>query len=157
MNGRQLMCVINCDPEMKQKVIGVFARDQLPGKSEDGPIGMIVNTDTRDKPGTHWLAIYLEKGVGEFFDSCGRAPDYYSFDFNFKFNDKRLQSSTSNVCGQYCLYYLMQRCRNVPMQDIVNSFSDNYAVNDDFVAEIIQNVFSCCFESIEGQACCAEQ
>ena len=42
--------------------IGTFSRDLLPN---DLPLmrkaGLIVNTDTHDLPGEHWIAIYLDK------------------------------------------------------------------------------------------------
>ena len=40
-------------------------------------IGMIINTDPRDRPGQHWTALYadLEKSQIYFFDSYGVQPD----------------------------------------------------------------------------------
>lgn len=70
MNTRQILDVINSDPVMRKIVIGVFARDQIPHKFHNFPCGFIVNTDTSDRPGKHWLAFYMEsKNNVEFFDS----------------------------------------------------------------------------------------
>jgi hypothetical protein len=56
---------------------GVFSRDTLPSK----PRLLICNTDPSDKPGQHWIAIYVDKNLrGEFFDSFGRHPTRISKD-----------------------------------------------------------------------------
>lgn len=53
-----------------------------------------------------------------------------------QYNDKRLQSKDSNACGYYCIYYLMNRCREVPMNEIIRSFSDDLNNNDAFVFDV---------------------
>jgi len=35
---------------------------------------LVCNTDTSDKPGRHWMAIYIEDGCGDLFDSFGHGP-----------------------------------------------------------------------------------
>ena len=49
----------------------VFARDKLPDlTSESRPWCLILNTDHKDQPGTHWLALYAPKaGPTELFAS----------------------------------------------------------------------------------------
>lgn len=46
------------------------------------------------------------------------------------------------VCGHYCLFYLMLRCRGMSMSDITKHFTVNYNVNDEF--EFINHRFSFC-------------
>ena len=36
---------------------------------------LVCNTDPSNRPGSHWIAIYVEDGRGEFFDSFGRRPN----------------------------------------------------------------------------------
>jgi len=157
MNTRQLECVINCDSVMKDKVIGVYARDQIPTRIESFPCGLIVNTDKSYLPGRHWLAFYFEsKDKVEFFDSYGHSPEYFNFTADV-YNNKRLQSSTSDVCGQYCLYFLLNRCRGLPMKAFVNQFGNNYQENDAFVNNFILQSFPYCFNSkCQRQNCCSE-
>jgi len=50
---------------------GVFSIDNLP----DDPHLLVCNTDPSYKPGRHWIAIYIEDGRGEFFDSFGHRPN----------------------------------------------------------------------------------
>jgi hypothetical protein len=44
------------------------------------------------------------------------------------YKDKRLQGYDSSVCGQYCVYYLLQRCRGMGMKFVVEPFTQNYGV-----------------------------
>ena len=53
--------------------LGVFARDELPDLTpEIRPWFLILNTDPKDQPGTHWLALYapIARNI-ELFDSFG--------------------------------------------------------------------------------------
>jgi len=50
---------------------GVFSIDNLP----DNPHILVCNTDTSDKPGRHWVPIYIDDGRGEVFDSFGHRPN----------------------------------------------------------------------------------
>jgi len=49
----------------------VFSIDNLP----DDPHLLVCNMDPSDKPGHHWVAIYIEDVRGEFFNSFGRQPN----------------------------------------------------------------------------------
>jgi len=54
--------------------IGVFPRDKLPLKLKR-PCGLVINTDSAQEPGEHWVAIYLlRNGKGEYFDPFGLPP-----------------------------------------------------------------------------------
>ena len=45
---------------MKNIVVGVYARDQIPKNMSNGPYGYIVNTHASDQRGTHWLAVFVD-------------------------------------------------------------------------------------------------
>ena len=147
----QSQCVIDCDHVMRHVVKGVFARDQLPTNIENYPYGFIVNTDTGNLPGRHWLAFYYtSEDISEFFDSYGHSPEHFPF-------ESSLQGRTSDVCGQYSLYYLLDRCRGVSMKTIVDQFGNNKEENDTFVHNFISNTFPYCFHyTCQYQACYAE-
>lgn len=118
--------------------LGVFAADQLPTlESVPRPSGLIVNSDPFSKPGTHWLAMYYgADGQDEFFDSYGKPPTAYHstwddhLNLGYRFNRTSLQSDTTSVCGHYCVYYLKQKRKGVPLETIVKSFSGPKRVND---------------------------
>jgi len=115
---------------------GVFSIDTLP----ENPRLLVCNTDPRDAPGRHWIAIYVdEDGCGEFFDSFGRRPNV---DFerymnrhcvSWNFNDKQLQSIVSKFCGHYCIYFCIRRSRGMDMRKIVRSFTSDTGFNDALV------------------------
>jgi len=112
---------------------GVFSIDNLP----DNPRLLVCNTDPSDKPGRHWIAIYVgEDGRGDFFDSFGRRPSCYFECYmnrnclSWNFNDRQLQSIVSKFCGHYCIYFCILRSRGVDMRKIVRSFSSDTGLND---------------------------
>ena len=112
---------------------GVYSCNDLP---VDGRGLMVCNTDPRGKPGSHWIAIYIEDGLGEYFDSFGRRPtEEFERYLNqhckqWTFNDKQLQSIASRFCGYYCVYYCVLRCRGFSLRRIVASLSNDTGFND---------------------------
>ena len=123
---------------------GTFSCDTLP----HGVTGlMIANTDPQDKPGEHWIAIYLSPDGkhGEYFDSFGRRPPPIFETFLndncliWTCNSRQLQSVVSNMCGYYCIYFCLLRSRGIDMQKIVNSFTTDTGFNDIIVHELLCN------------------
>lgn len=55
------------------------------------------------------------------------------------------QGGGTNVCGQYCIYFVMQRCRGVSMYDTLSVLSSNYAINDLYVYNYTVKTFPFCF------------
>ena len=125
--------------------------DKLPTSVSSYPALFIANVDTSDKAGSHWVAFYFSKDhEGEFFDSYGLPPSNYTVTFThflnnnsnqWIFNTITLQSMQSKVCGHYCLYYALFRCRNNSMSTIVHRFSNNKRQNDLLVKCFIEKYF----------------
>lgn len=156
MNTSQLLCTLKCDDTLRKDVQGVYAVDALPiGQLEKYPCGFIVNTDPSGMPGKHWVAIYFDAyKTGEFFDSYGKRPEYYNTMFLtflrrnalfYRYNNKKLQNDYSNVCGHYCVYFLMLRARQNSMQLIIDSLS--FINSDQYVFDEISQMYAICFES----------
>ena len=102
--------------------LGVFARDQLPDLTREIlPWCLILNTDPKDQPGTHWLALYSPRAGGiELFDLFGLSPIIYSLNFLDPLHlSLSLQSPSSSVCGHYCIVYIYLRSNNNSLIDIV--------------------------------------
>lgn len=118
---------------------GVFSIDTLP----DAPRLLVSNTDPANLPGRHWVAVYVDNGHGEFFDSFGRRPSaaferyLNSHCLSWIFNDRQLQSVISKFCGHYCIYYCMLRSMGFDMRKIVRSFSSDTGLNDALVNRFI--------------------
>lgn len=147
MNTHKLIGLCKNDPELKLLFAGVFPADQLP-KSSIYPAAYIVNTDPRNKPGTHWIAIYIDYEMcGDYFDSYGRKPlpGFKTFlDKNcieWEYNSKQIQAPLTSVCGQYCLYFLYHRARGVSMREIVQRFGQDKLENDKLVMEFVNSTF----------------
>ena len=93
-------------------------------------------THDSDQPGEHWLAIYVDE-IGDYFDPYGQNPQHADFtNFMIKHcsqwspNDHILQSPISTVCGQYCVAFLMCRCRNISMPVFARLFTSDLIAND---------------------------
>ena len=85
----------------------------------------------------------------EFFDSYGHPPEHYGFKLYEieTWNNRKLQSSWSQVCGQYCIFYLYHKSRGYSMSKIVNLFTGNTRLNDRKVACYVKKHFNVTIEN----------
>ena len=151
MNTSQLLCIMSADPVLRASMLGVYAADEIPKYVRYGRF--IANTDASSKPGKHWCAFYFDgTGQSEFFDSYGKPPDYYNNTFSsclhnnstvHLYNSKRLQSSSSNVCAQYCAYFLIHRARGQNIKDIVETLQ-TIQHRDQYVYDYVSRNFPYC-------------
>ena len=151
MNSTQLAIILTKDKYIRAVFQGAYPSDKLPTRVSSFPTLFIANVDTSEKPGSHWVAFYFAKErKGEFFDSYGLPPSNYIGTFSsflnknsngWSFNSVTLQSINSKVCGHYCLYYALFRCRNIGMSTIVHRFSKNIQRNDFLVKRFIEKHF----------------
>jgi len=132
MNGYQINKIL-----LKEKITatvyqGVFSADAIPVLPPNS--AAVVNRDDSSQPGSHWMAIYIdENGNLEFFDSYGQSPffygkliqDYVSKYSNVIWNSVTFQSITSNVCGHYCIYFILKRCQGNSMYFIIQNLYQN--------------------------------
>ena len=119
--------------------LGVFPCDLVP----DGATGlMVVNLDPHNKPGTHWVVVYIDthRRRGEYFDSFGREPTGRLLDYmqqncrNWIHNRKQLQSIASKCCGHYCVMYCVYRGqKGVDLNKFVSHFTRDTGFNDTIV------------------------
>jgi len=161
MNARQIAAVLRKDPKTKAYFQGVYPSDQLPIKIAHYPAAFVANVDPKGRPGSHWCAFYFTQDQqGEFFDSYGFKPEYYTKAFQefldnncsrWTYNHQGLQSLTSNVCGHYCLYYLLQRCRSISLKTIVSRFCKNTRKNDSFVYYFMIKYFGHLFKYVRNK------
>ena len=61
---------------------------------------------------------------GSWFESYGKPPEFYGAAFTdflekhcdgWDVNDRKLQSDWSDVCGQYCIFFLSHKARGYSM------------------------------------------
>jgi len=103
---------------------------------------LIVNTDSSDKPGQHWIAISIgSNGKGKYFDSYGLPPLHHEFnDFLSKhcpngwvFNDVTLQCLSCVTCGHYCVAYIKFKCLGHSLEEFTSIFAKDSYFNDDLI------------------------
>jgi hypothetical protein len=75
MDTYQLRCVLTRD--LGPSFGGVYPRDLLPETLDQKAI--VINTDPHDKPGAHWVCLYVTSPVVLYFDSYGLHPFIVTF------------------------------------------------------------------------------
>ena len=88
---------------------GVFSRNNLPKKIEDG--AYVVNLDEYAGVGTHWIALFFNKNEISYFDSCGvdhvpKEIKKCAGNRNIKSDIFRVQANISVMCGYFCIGYI---------------------------------------------------
>ena len=148
MDTRQLLSCMEHDKILVKYATGVHPANKLP-KLSALPSCFIANTDTANKKGSHWIAVFIgADGIGEYFDTYGRPPrrnfDTYMKKYckNVMHNDIRVQGPLSSTCGQFCMYYLCNRVRGRLMNSIVGDFSSDLIENDISIAEYVKRHFN---------------
>lgn len=91
---------------------GVFMRDLLPKKINKYECG-IVNLDSSNGLGTHWVAYYKNNKYKEYFDSFGNLqPPLEIIKYigsNIHYNHHQHQKYNSFNCGHLCLKFLYEK------------------------------------------------
>ena len=86
--------------------IGVFPLDQLPASLPYNS-NFIVNTDTANLPGKHWIAVsYDSYGIASAFDPAALTSYLAKRSKHVYFNELMVQDPRTPTCGQHCLKWL---------------------------------------------------
>lgn len=91
-------------------------RDELPGRPWNQE-SAIVNLNSRDQPGSHWVC-YVKRGDEvRYFDSFGGVPPppeitRYLTGCRVAYNSLRHQSYDQQNCGQLCVQFLRGKLRS---------------------------------------------
>ena len=134
MDSKQIYTILANDSFIKdQNFLGVFPIDLIPMTALKFPCCLVVNTKPQDHKGEHWVAIVkTEDRKGIYFDSFGMPPynlpevgDVLENCTEWTFNNTRLQSSFSTVCGQYVLFFLTHYARGFTLEHIVNLLNND--------------------------------
>jgi hypothetical protein len=149
MNNLQLNSILKSDCRMKNVYTGVFPSNRLP-KFVEEPAALIANTQPSSMPGAHWVAFFINNDKKcEYFDSYGFPPSLYPefLQFlranyknprNWTYNKVHLQGLDSDVCGHYCLAFLMAKACGSTMDAFVRQFGTDTERNDAKVAKMIR-------------------
>ena len=123
MNNLQIdACLKKC-----KSFHGTFPIDKMP-PLDDKPYSCVLNLSPSGHSGTHWVALFSrDDETVEYFDSYGRQmPGDIRACIGERYavrNNVILQQLGSNVCGQYCIYFVWNRDKGRPMKRIIADFS----------------------------------
>lgn len=106
------------------------------------PCAFIMNTDTSDLPGRHWLGFWLpKKNTCEVMDSFSLDLDVYETTeplqhwlAQFKYvthNGQSLQSIADQSCGDYALMYLVMCSQEKTLAHFLKLFTKHDYVSND--------------------------
>lgn len=101
---------------------GVFLRDTLPKKPLTNECG-ILNLDSSDGSGTHWVCWYKSREGKWYFDSYGLQPPNELIEYlksPIFYNTERVQQADQVFCGHLCLYVLTEMNNGQSLQSIIN-------------------------------------
>lgn len=118
-------------------------------------IGVIFNTDTHDKSGSHWISLFInvpEKYI-YFFDSGGNKVNYEIYvlvkriinqskeigkELKFYQNSPKVHQKGSSECGMYSLYFII----NLLNGNVKPSFFNKKTINDNDVETFRKILFN---------------
>jgi len=137
MNTHEIETLLKRHPRTNKVFKGVYARNRLP-RLLNVPSALVGNTDLDNKPGRHWIAIYIDTNSnGEYYDPTGTPPvlePYLGFMKkhcrSWTYNTVKVQEEDSIVCGQHCIFYLIHRCAGRSMTDVTRKLEDPKEASD---------------------------
>jgi hypothetical protein len=146
LTGKNLISNIKQDHVANKSFLGVFPIDRLP-KISTYPASAIINTDTSQYKGEHWLAFYIDLNKKcTFFDSYGRSPSHFGlagyfakYSNKIEYNKYQYQSFNSASCGYYSIFFLKLISRGWNLKDLTRVLSKKYfLINDIFIETLIK-------------------
>lgn len=100
---------------------GVFMRDTLPQSSRKSECG-IVNLDSIENKGTHWVGYWKNGENKYYFDSFGLFPPIELQKYlgpQILSSTFKLQEINTNYCGYLCLYVLSCLSKGFTYEDVI--------------------------------------
>ena len=162
MNSKQIERLLWANKWTRTNFMGCYAADQIPTEILKFPSSLIINLDTKDKPGSHWVAVYIKnKSHAYYFDSfgplnclnpsnikpdqnCITGPNSNIYNFlkifeHLSLNKSIYQSIFSHNCGYFCIFFIYS-------MSIGKSFSNTVSTLDRqdnpnyFVFKFVQDI-----------------
>ena len=147
--ANQLITLLKRIPVTKKVFKGICARNiatRPPQKIKSLPSAYIHNTGYLLE-GIHWVLIIYTKHCTLFIDTFGRPPKSVFLEASVKrgfkpvlYNTKPLQRRGSQVCGHYCIYFLVHLLENWSITEINRRFTKNHRKNDLLVFNFVKKL-----------------
>lgn len=136
MNGFQLYAILKRHHHTRDVFDSVLPADLMPRDVGHFPSMFVVNQDPHMKDGSHWCAICFpaKNKAAEFFDSRAHGLDAYPSEMvlslqsngngRIKTNPHPYQLPESSTCGNFCLWFLDQRCMGLNFENCMKLLSN---------------------------------
>lgn len=94
---------------------GVYMRDSLPKKIRRNE-SAVVNLDSKNRPGTHWVCYFKKGDIVWYMDSFGVCPTvelikYFGKNSTVIYSSERIQGFDAINCGHLCLQFLIEHSK----------------------------------------------
>ena len=111
---------------------GVYMRDQLPVTPNEKESG-IVNLNTSQQTGSHWVGYFKDGAKRMYFDSFGQITpleiqkylktkkEFENKDPVIERNTDIVQQPNTNICGHLCIYVLDNLSKGKNYSDVIQS------------------------------------
>ena len=128
--------------------LGCFPLNGLPSFPTSFPKSMIINTQPSGHPGEHWVALVLTETNCYYFDSFALPTIPLNIDMYLQphykeitYLDYRIQDSTSNYCGAYCVCFVLHVQDDLTYDQFIGHYySDDLLQNDKILKEDFSNI-----------------
>lgn len=146
MNGLQIATLLSMDGHTSRYFKGFAWKDSGQLKEIEDAL-YILNTDVQKGVGEHWCAVSnIGDGQLEFWDPYGSPPEAYELERLLEaasviYNPICVQSLTSNVCGNHCLFYAFLKCRGYSLNEILCKYDPGDLRQNDKMVEKFVNQF----------------
>ena len=124
--------------------MGCFASNQLPSFPSSFPKSMIINTDTANSSGEHWVALVLKKKCCFYFDSFGlpvmnnNILNFLSDNYKkFTYTNVCIQSASSDYCGKFCIAFINHVHSKYSYDTFIKQFNFVKLYKNDLIVENI--------------------
>jgi hypothetical protein len=154
MNTTDIENILRTDRKCSLYFKGVMPRDHFCDfviNADSTSYTVVFNSDPSHRPGQHWMVFVKNNTKGYYFDSYGQHPSTYpdvkealssSVDTVY-WSSERLQSLTTNTCGDYCILFCHLIHRGWTMEDIVTTLQSIGASEkrDHFLRKLILHTY----------------
>ena len=135
----------NADKATLDAFQGVFSISNLPHAINAYPFFMIVNTQSHNLPGEHWITVFIGSNRrGEIFDSLAlplsnRLVKWMNaFCVSFTKNSLAYQHPLSARCGVYALYFVLNRLQDPNCMSL--RFTKSLIDNEERIMKFYRNL-----------------
>ena len=127
---------------------GVYSKDSLPDRIKRNECG-IINLDSKIGHGTHWVAYRNVDSTCEYFDSFGLIMPNEVMKYlltsgkRIFYSGDEIQERDSVLCGYWCLYYLLERQKGIPIPSVIHNAQfdmNDQTVNHRFIIDHFKNI-----------------